>query len=186
MDINDTNALQLTHRFAAPPPVVFAIWTTPALIRSWFGSSHGFRATDIRVDLRPGGNWSLTNVKGGIVELVSGTYHEVVADRRVCYSYHFEGTDFFSVISVDFAPDGDGTRIAFLQTGFPDATARVEHARGWPHALKVMGDAVLAFAGAGTVWPLPMGMTTDRKPVDRLAEDLEAARQRHFADTPKP
>ena len=73
MDDNDANALRLTHRFAGPPALVWAIWTRPELIRSWFGSSHGFRAHAIAVDLRPGGNWSLRNVKGDVTEHVSGT-----------------------------------------------------------------------------------------------------------------
>jgi uncharacterized protein YndB with AHSA1/START domain len=68
MDDNRDNALRLTHRFAGPPDLVWAIWTRPELIRSWFGSSHGFRAHDIAVDLRPGGNWSLRNVRGAVTD----------------------------------------------------------------------------------------------------------------------
>jgi uncharacterized protein YndB with AHSA1/START domain len=174
MDDNSANALRLTHRFAGAPALVWAIWTRPELIRSWFGSSHGFRAQDIAVDLRPGGNWSLLNIKGGITERVSGTYHEVVPDRRLCYSYHFQGTDFFSIVSADLAPDGDGTRLDFLQTGFPDDDSRIGHAIGWPHALKIMADALLAMHGIGTLWPkLP-----DKTHIDGVARDLEAARQR--------
>ncbi len=174
MDDNSANALRLTHRFAGPPELVWTIWTRPELIRSWFGSSHGFRAHDIAVDLRPSGNWSLRNVNGEVTEYVSGTYHEVIPARRLVYSYHFEGTEFFSTISADFTVDGEGTRLHFLQTGFPDAQARVEHARGWPHALRVMGEALLAMHGVGTLWPkLP-----EPRPLDGVARDLEAARAR--------
>ncbi|MCU0826999.1 MAG: SRPBCC domain-containing protein [Tabrizicola sp.] len=178
MDDNSANALRLTHRFAGPPALVWAVWTRPELIRSWFGSSHGFRAYDIAVDLRPGGRWSLRNVKGQITEHVSGTYHEVEPTHRLVYSYHFEGTDFFSVISVDLAPDGNGTRLHFLQTGFPDTQARREHERGWPQAIRVMGEALLAMHGVGTLWPrLPQ--KTD---IDGVGHDLEAARKRLFEE----
>ena len=174
MEDNDANALRLTHRFAGPPGLVWAVWTRPELIRSWFGSSHGFRAHDIAVDLRPGRNWSLRNVNGAITEHVSGTYHEVEPTRRLVYSYHFQGTDFFSTVSIDLTPKADGTRLHFLQTGFPDAQARIEHARGWPHALRVMSDALLALHGVGTLWPkLP-----EKTHLDGVARDLEAARQR--------
>jgi uncharacterized protein YndB with AHSA1/START domain len=179
MDDNNANALRLTHRFAGPPGLVWAVWTRPELIRSWFGSSHGFRAQDIAVDLRPGGRWSLRNVKGESTEHVSGTYHEVEQHQRLCYSYHFEGTDFFSVVSVDLTPEGDGTRLHFLQTGFPDAMARSEHERGWPVAIRVMGEALLAMHGVGTLWPrLP-----EARHIDGVARDLEAARARAFAET---
>lgn len=179
MEDNSANALRLSHRFAGPPALVWAVWTRPELIRSWFGSSHGFRAHDIAVDLRPGGTWSLRNVKGEITEHVSGTYHEVEPVSRLVYSYHFQGTEFFSTISVDLAPDGDGTRLEFLQTGFPDAQARIEHQRGWPQAIKVMGDALLARHGIGTLWPkLP-----EKTHLDGVARDLEAARAHLFQET---
>jgi hypothetical protein len=118
-------------------------------------------------------------VKGEITEHVSGTYHEVEPASRLVYSYHFQGTEFFSTISVDLAPDGDGTRLEFLQTGFPDAQARIEHQRGWPQAIKVMGDALLARHGIGTLWPkLP-----EKTHLDGVARDLEAARARLFQET---
>ena len=179
MEDNSANALRLSHRFAGPPALVWAVWTRPELIRSWFGSSHGFRAHDIAVDLRPGGTWSLRNVKGEITEHVTGTYHEIEPVSRLVYSYHFQGTEFFSTISVDLAPDGDGTRLEFLQTGFPDAQARIEHQRGWPQAIKVMGDALLARHGIGTLWPkLP-----EKTHLDGVARDLEAARAHLFQET---
>ncbi len=179
MDDNSVNALRVTHHFAGPPALVWAVWTRPELIGSWFGSSHGFRAHEVSVDLRRGGNWSLRNVKGAITEHVAGTYHEVEPATRLIYSYHFEGTNFFSVISIDLAPEADGTRLHFLQTGFPDAQARIEHARGWPHALMVMSDALLAMHGIGTLWPkLP-----EKTHLDGVARDLEAARERLAQET---
>ena len=174
MDDNSENLLRLDRSFAGPPGLVWAIWTRPELIRSWFAATLGFRAQDIAVDLRPGGRWSLTNVGNGTTEHVSGTYHEVEPERRLCYSYHFEGTEFFSVISVDPVAEGQGTRIDFLQTGFPGRQAWLDHNRGWPPALEVMGQALLAWAGVGTVWPgLP-----DKRQIDGVAADLEAARAR--------
>ncbi|NJS39464.1 MAG: SRPBCC domain-containing protein [Rhodobacteraceae bacterium] len=181
MDDNSANALRLTHRFAGPPALVWAVWTKAELIRSWFGSSHGFRAHDIAVDLRPGGRWSLRNVNGDVTEFVSGTYHEVEAPFRLVYSYHFEGTEFFSTISIDLTAEGDGTRLVFLQTGFPDAQARVEHGRGWPEAIQVMGEALLAMHGVGSLWPsLP-----EKRHIDGVAQDLEAARARLFEEKAK-
>jgi hypothetical protein len=98
--------------------------------------------------------------------------------HRLVYSYHFAGTEFFSVISVDLAADGDGTRLEFLQTGFPDAQARIEHAKGWPQAIRVMGEALLAMHGIGTLWPkLP-----EPRHLDGVARDLEAARERLFQE----
>lgn len=178
MEDNSANALRLRRSFAGPPGLVWAIWTRPELIATWFGASFGFRAHDVAVDLRPGGNWSLRNVNGPVTEHVCGTYHEVEPASRLVYSYHFRGTDFFSVISVELTPEGDGTRVDFLQTGFPDDRARSDHARGWPNALKVMGEALLAMHGVGTIWPkLP-----EQTHLDGVARDLQAARARLFEE----
>jgi uncharacterized protein YndB with AHSA1/START domain len=165
--------LRLEHMFAAPPALVFSIFTTPALISAWFASSHGFRAHDVKVDLRPGGVWRLRNVKGDIAEHVWGTFHEVIRDDRLCYSYHFEGTDFFSIVSLRFEPRGTSTALHFCQTGFPDDQAFIEHSRGWPLVLRIIEDAVLAAHGVGTVWQGSGAQT-----LDGVARDLEAARLR--------
>lgn len=168
---NPANVLRFDRHFAGPPSRVFAIWTRPELIAVWFGSSHGFRAQDVAVDLRPGGRWSLRNIKGAAVEHVGGTYHEVIPDQRLLYSYHFEGTDFWSNVSVDLAPDGAGTRMQFLQTGFPDRTAFEEHGKGWGFGLQLMIDGLLLAMRAERSWP-----ATGR--LDGVAEDLNAARRR--------
>lgn len=108
----------------------------------------------------------------------TGTYHEVEPVRRLVCSCHFRDTGSFPVIAVDLTPDRDGTRLEFPQTGVPDARARIEPARGWPHALRVMSDALLAKHGVGTPWPRLPGKTH----LDGDARDLEAARERLFRE----
>jgi uncharacterized protein YndB with AHSA1/START domain len=165
--------LRLERNFSAPPPLVFALWTTPRLVEVWFGSSHGFRAKDCMIDLRPGGRWRLTSIKGDIVDRVGGIYHEVMPDRRLCYSYHYAGTEFFSVVSIDLEATGEGTVLHLCQTGFPDEQSFIEHSWGWPFALKIMENALLQTHGIGTVWA---GLPEAR--LDGVARDLEAARAR--------
>jgi uncharacterized protein YndB with AHSA1/START domain len=169
------NVLRFERSFAASPAKVFAVWTRPELVAVWFASSHGFRAENLHIDLRPGGRWRLTNRKGEIAEQVGGTYHEVIADQRLCYSYHYEGTDFFSVISVDFAATDLGTWMRFCQTGFPSVQSLEDHRFGWPLALKVMTDGLLLALRAERAFP------RDR-PLTGVAEDLEAARARMEAE----
>jgi uncharacterized protein YndB with AHSA1/START domain len=49
------NVLRFDRYFAAPPGLVFALWTRPQFVSIWFGSSHGFRAEVRELDPRPGG-----------------------------------------------------------------------------------------------------------------------------------
>lgn len=171
----EDNVLRYDRSFAAPPAKVFAVWTRPELLQVWFGASHGFRAGDVAIDLRPGGQWSLTNRKGAEVEQAGGTYHEVIPDQRLCYSYAYAGTDFFSVVSVDFAATDLGTRMRFCQTGFPSAAAFEGHGFGWPLAMKVMAEGLVLALRAERAFP------RDR-PLTGVAADLETARQRMEAE----
>ncbi|GGD00991.1 SRPBCC family protein [Aquisalinus flavus] len=46
----------LTRLIEAPRDIVFAAWTAPARIQSWFGPE-GFTLTTKEIDIRPGGIW---------------------------------------------------------------------------------------------------------------------------------
>ncbi|MFN3549857.1 MAG: SRPBCC domain-containing protein [Mesorhizobium sp.] len=167
------NLLRLTRLFAGPPERVWHVWTDPACVAVWFSSSHGFRATVQELDLRPGGLWRLENRKGGEIEHPWGVYHEVRPARRLVFSYLFAGTDFHSTVSVRLAPESHGTRMDFVQTGFPDAVAEREHGKGWPIVLGIMEEALLASGGIGASLPsVPRGRQSG------VAADLEAARRR--------
>ena len=174
-----SNVLRLERMFAAAPDVVFDIWTKPELIAVWEASSHGFRAQDVRVDLRPGGTWSLRNVKGTVAEHVIGTYHEVEPGRRLCYSYRYKDTEFSSVVSIDLQQQKQSTLLRFCQTGFPNETSFIEHGRGLAIVFKIMENALLAIPGAGAGW---QGL--GEKSMGRVASGLEEARRR-FEDEQK-
>lgn len=57
--MTDTHDLTLTRRLQAPRAAVWRCWTEPALIEQWF-CPRPWRATDVVVDLRPGGAFGTT------------------------------------------------------------------------------------------------------------------------------
>lgn len=171
------NILRFDRRFDGPPDLVFALWTEPALVAKWFAGSHGFQAEVLEMDARPGGRWRILNRKGDEREHPHGVYHAVEPASRLVYSYMFEGTDFHSTVSVDLAPDGDGTRMRFCQTGFPGRAAWDGHDHGWSYVWRLFGDALQAQHGVGTAYP---PFAPER--VTGVARDLAEARRRLDAE----
>jgi uncharacterized protein YndB with AHSA1/START domain len=116
-----------TEHIKAPPEVVFAYFTDPALIVSWIGD----RA---ELDPQPGGVFSL-----GMGEIVArGAYLTVEPPYRVVFSWGVSGSDALppggSTVEVVLTPDGDDTMVVLTHRGLP-ATHIGDHRAGWEHQL---------------------------------------------------
>ncbi|MEW2084395.1 SRPBCC family protein [Streptomyces sp. NPDC005283] len=123
---------------AAPVERVWAVLTEPEHVGSWFGQG---RPTP--VDLRPGGTMQLDHGEYGQFPTTI-----VKVDPPHHFSYRWasahpgeqavEGNS--TLVEFTLTPDGDGTRLCVVETGFADlvipedkaATAGYEsHASGW-------------------------------------------------------
>jgi uncharacterized protein YndB with AHSA1/START domain len=81
----------ITRVFDAPADLVFRAWTTPELVRQWWGwDSSALIVCDI--DLRVGGDWRYVTREADGRELAwYGTYYEIDAPRRLVSSEAFDG-----------------------------------------------------------------------------------------------
>ena len=107
--------------FAAPPPRVFAALTTPDLLRRWM-SAAGREMVECHVDLRPGGRFRYVfrSAKGGTFAM-SGTFREVLADRRIVHTEAYDGYTWDPLITTtELAADGGGTALA-MTIRYPSA-----------------------------------------------------------------
>ncbi len=170
------NLLALDRHFDASPAFSFALWSDPRLLATWWGPE-GHHLTTCEVDLRPGGNWRFNMERDGQPHWIHGTYHEIVPDQHLIFSSHFPEFDVHSVISVRFAAEGQGTRMHFLQTGFPNADHHAGHKGGWLSSFSILEDLLLRLNGIGTVYP-----TLPPAKVSAVAQDLAEARRRHDAE----
>jgi uncharacterized protein YndB with AHSA1/START domain len=80
----------ITRELAAPAHLVYRAWTTPELVRRWWGGLRGeMRVVDI--DLRVGGKWRYVLVAQGNQEVAfHGTYREIVPNQRIVTTEVFE------------------------------------------------------------------------------------------------
>jgi uncharacterized protein YndB with AHSA1/START domain len=83
--------IMITRTFDAPAALVFDAWTTPEMVRRWWGwDSSSLVVCDI--DLRPGGAWRYVTREADGRELGwHGTYHEIDPPHRLVSTEVFEG-----------------------------------------------------------------------------------------------
>lgn len=124
----------IEREFAFAPARVFAAWADPKAKGQWFAGPAGqWKVLERKMDFRVGGRERLRGEwNGGRVSGFDATYHDIVQDRRIVYSYGMHIDDkriSVSLATIEFEPVGKGTRLtlteqgAFLD-GYDDAGSR--------------------------------------------------------------
>ena len=108
----------ITREFDAPKKLVYRAWTTPELIKRWYGGNHG-EVTSAEIDLRVGGQWRYVTSGGeGPDFAFHGEYREIVPNERIVCTEVYEG-----------APDAESLNTLTLteHDGRTTMTVLVEH-----------------------------------------------------------
>ena len=134
-DKRDETALRLERLIPSPPDVLFAFWTEPAKLLTWWGPE-GYEAAVHSLDTKPGGRWRITLRRSDTgVRAVSGVYRIVEPPRRLSFTWAWEdasGTRGHETeVTVTFEATPGGTRLVLLQQRFESTQARDNHGRGW-------------------------------------------------------
>jgi uncharacterized protein YndB with AHSA1/START domain len=110
----DTQIL-ITREFDAPRRLVYKAWTTPELIKRWWGGDRGV-VTLAEVDLRVGGMWRYVMTAHGEFEVAfHGEYREIVPNERIVFTEVFEGMpDAEAVDTATFTEAGGRTTLTIL------------------------------------------------------------------------
>ena len=128
---------------AASPADVFAAWTTR--FDAWFAQTG-------TLDLvpEPGRPWFFYNRDEWGRHPHYGRILDVRPDELVETTWMTgdgtqvgtEGAE--TVLRVELAPEGEGTRIRLTHSGFVNERSRDGHAENWPLALEILGEALTA------------------------------------------
>lgn len=124
----DVDVIERVIDIAASPETVFTLLTDPTEYVKWKG-----RAAKL-VPLA-GGEFSVTFKDAA----VRGEYVEVVPNRRVVFTWGWEGPDAVvgpggSTVEIDLEPRGKGTRLRLVHRGLP-AAELAGHTEGWDYFL---------------------------------------------------
>jgi uncharacterized protein YndB with AHSA1/START domain len=81
----------ITREFDAPKHLVYKAWTTPELVKRWWGAKRG-EVTVAEIDLRVGGSWRYVGVtEDGSEVAFHGEYREIVPNERIVSTEVYEG-----------------------------------------------------------------------------------------------
>ncbi|WHT22419.1 SRPBCC family protein [Crossiella sp. CA-258035] len=90
MTLPSDTQLLIRREFDAPRHLVYRAWTTPELIKRWWGGQRG-EVVSAEVDLRVGGSWRYVMVANGGFEVAfHGEYREIVPEERVVCTEVYE------------------------------------------------------------------------------------------------
>ena len=120
----------------AAPAKVFEAWTTPVLLRQWWGPPP-YSCPVAEIDLRVGGAYRLANQgPDGDTIWITGVFTRVEAPAALSYTWKLSTWDTeASLLHVAFLPHPAGTEVRVHHERFHDAAARNEHALGWQGCL---------------------------------------------------
>jgi uncharacterized protein YndB with AHSA1/START domain len=103
----DTQVL-ITRDFDAPKHLVYRAWTTPDLVKRWWGADRG-EVTSVEIDLRVGGAWRYVMIANGGFEVAfHGEYSEIVPNERVVSTEVYEGYPDAEAVSTLTLTEQDG------------------------------------------------------------------------------
>lgn len=104
-----------TREFDAPKELVYRAYTTPELIKRWWGGSHG-KVTVAEVDLRVGGSWRYVLIANEGTEVAfHGEFREIVANERIVNTEVYEAMpEGEALVTVTFAEEDGRTTMEML------------------------------------------------------------------------
>ena len=111
----------------APIERVWQVLTEPAYVARWFGQK-------AEIDLRPGGaavfGWTGHGDGHAVVQRVEPPRAFAFRWMRE-HDVPFDEAGVWTLVEFLLSPDGDGTRLRLVESGFADETHQKENSGGW-------------------------------------------------------
>ena len=125
-------SLVISRTYPASVERVFKAWTDANQLGQWFAPTDDY-TTQASVDLRVGHEYRIAIThKGGNVHTVLGTYHLIDPPRKLVYTWRWEGGPMAdTLVTVDFTPEGEATKLTITHEQFTNTEDRDKHAEGW-------------------------------------------------------
>ncbi|HVN34915.1 MAG TPA: SRPBCC domain-containing protein [Casimicrobiaceae bacterium] len=139
-------SLSIVRRFDVEPAEVWRAWTDPRALSAWMAPSDAFSTRVLECDVRVGGRYRIVmRTPEGEDNDVSGVYREVVANRKLVFTWAWKSTpERESVVTVELRAAGRGTELTLKHEEFAEGEARDRHNQGWNACLARLGRMLAA------------------------------------------
>ncbi|MGH9597140.1 MAG: SRPBCC family protein [Edaphobacter sp.] len=129
-------SLVVSRTYPASIDRVFKAWTDANQLGQWFAPSDDYTtkaAVDLRIDHEY--RFAITH-KDGNVFTVFGTYRLIDSPNKLVYTWRWEGgPSADTLVTVDFTPEGDATKVTITHEQFVTTEDRDRHSDGWNRCL---------------------------------------------------
>jgi uncharacterized protein YndB with AHSA1/START domain len=125
-------SLVIARTYPASVERVFKAWTDANQLGQWFAPTDDY-TTKANVDLRVGHEYRIAIThKGGNVHTILGTYRVIDPPRKLVYTWRWEGGPTGdTLVTVDFVPEGNATKVTITHEQFATTEDRDKHNEGW-------------------------------------------------------
>jgi uncharacterized protein YndB with AHSA1/START domain len=127
-------ALVLRRTYNVPRQRVFDAWTKPEIAAMFLGPGE-VKTRDIKMDVRPGGRYSLTMLTPDGDMNVGGVYRDVRAPERLSMTWRWEednkADEFDTLLTLEFNEVDGGTELVLTHEQLASMESRERHTEGW-------------------------------------------------------
>ncbi len=142
--------LVVRRTIRATPQRVFAAWTTPEQLMTWWGPK-GVRCPSAEVDLREGGTYRIGNeMPSGDTVWISGKFEVIDRPNKLIYTWSVEPAAATPErVTVRFEAREAGTEVVIVHERITSEAARDQHEHGWNGCLDGLVEMLETPAAAG-------------------------------------
>jgi uncharacterized protein YndB with AHSA1/START domain len=137
--MSSDRTVRLERLIAAPPELLFSLFTEPEQIVGWWAPD-GYEAVVQRFEPRRGGHWriSLRKLSDRSELAVSGTFRIVDPPQHLVFSWTWhqpDATSHETEVDIHFERAPGGTRLLLTHGQFESTEASRNHDAGWSASL---------------------------------------------------
>jgi serine/threonine protein kinase len=134
------STIRFEKTIAAPVDQVYAAWTEPERMASWFAPTDDHTTPIAEVDARVGGRYriGMKHKDQDYTNIVSGQYCRLDPPDCLSFTWAWEAPradEHETQVTLEFRPKGSLTELTFIHERFRDEEARKNHAQGWTGCL---------------------------------------------------